>query len=41
MKKGPFPGCHSLEQAQVGHHKTSGLVLSQELAVLERIVHAL
>lgn len=40
-KKGPFPSCHSLEQAQVGHHETSGLVLSQELAVLERIIHAL
>lgn len=40
-KKGPFPSCHSLEQAQVGHHETSGLVLSQELAVLERLIHAL
>lgn len=38
---GPFPGWHSLEQAQVGHPETSGLVLSQELAVPERLVHAL
>lgn len=40
-QKGPFPGWRSLEQAQGGHHEPSGLVLSQELAVPERIVHAL